>query len=109
MPLNYDQAVRVFETMQGGDEGLRLQVLRTSIRYANIRAEWFLMTAAERLEVDRQRTAAHDAVIDAVNILSRSMVKAGLDNEWRRVLGENRKDIGDFACVLVAHLGVLAR
>ncbi len=95
--------------MQGGDEGLRLHVLRTAIRYANIRAEWFLMTAAERLEVDRQRTAAHDAVIDAVNILSRSMAKAGLDNDWRRVLGENRKVIGDFACFLVAHLGVLAR
>jgi hypothetical protein len=24
-------------------------------------------------------------------------------------LGDNRKDIGDFACFLVAHLGILAR
>jgi hypothetical protein len=67
------------------------------------------MTAAARLEVDRQRTAAHDAVIDAINILSRSMAKAGQDNEWRRVLGDDRKVIGDFGCFLVAHLGVLAR
>ena len=74
-----------------------------------MRVEWSLMSAAERLEVDRQRTAAHDAVIDAVNILSRSMAKAGLDNEWRRVLGDDRKDIGDFACFLVAHLGVMGR
>ena len=109
MPVNYDEAVQVFEAMKAGDEQLCLQVLRTAIRYANIRAEWFLMTTVERLEVDRQRTAAHDAVIDAVNILSRSMAKAGQDNDWRRVLGENRKDIGDFACFLVAHLGVLAR
>jgi hypothetical protein len=37
------------------------------------------------------------------------MAKAGLDNEWRRLLGDDRKVIGDFACFLVAHLGVLAR
>jgi hypothetical protein len=107
--MNYDEAVSVYEAMKAGDEGLRLQVLRTAIRYTNMRVEWFLMTAAERLEVDRQRTAAHDAVIDAVNILSRAMVKEGQDNEWRRALGDDRKVIGDFACFLVAHLGVLAR
>ncbi len=67
------------------------------------------MTAAERLAADRQRTAAHNAFIDAANILSRAMGQAGQDNEWRRVLGDDRKVIGDFACFLVAHLGVLAR
>ncbi len=107
--MNYDEAVSVYEAMKAGDDHLRVQVLRTAIRYTNMRVEWFLMTTAERLAVDRQRTAAHDAVIDAVNILSRSMAKAGLDNEWRRLLGDDRKVIGDFACFLVAHLGVLAR
>ena len=107
--MNYHDSVQVYEALKSGDEHLRLQLLRTAIRYTNMRVEWLFMTSAERLEVDRQRTAAHDAVIDAVNILSRSMRQAGQDNSWREVLGDNRKDIGDFACYLVAHLGILAR
>ena len=107
--MNYQDSVQVYEALKSGDEHLRLQLLRTAIRYSNMRVEWLLMTSAERLEVDRQRTAAHNAFIDAVNILSRAMGKAGQDNSWRQVLGDNRKDIGDFACFLVAHLGILAR
>jgi hypothetical protein len=107
--MNFDDAVQVYEAMAPGDDVLRLQVLRAAIRYTNVRVEWLFMSPAERLEVDRQRTAAHNAFIDAVNILSRSMAAAGQDNGWRRVLTEDRKVIGDFACFLVAHLGCLAR
>jgi hypothetical protein len=107
--MNYHDSVHVYEALKSGDDHLRLQLLRTAIRYTNMRVEWLFMTSAERLEVDRQRTAAHNAFIDAVNILSRAMGQAGQDNSWRQVLGENRKDIGDFACFLVAHLGILAR
>ncbi len=67
------------------------------------------MTVPERLEADKQRTSAHNALIDAINVLSRSMAKAGQDNEWRRLLTDERKVIGDFSCFLVAHLGILAR
>jgi hypothetical protein len=107
--MNYDEAVKVFEAMKAGDEQFRLQVLHTAIRYTNTRVEWLFMTPAERLEVDRQRTVIHNAFIDAVNILSRSMGQAGQDNQWRRLLSEDRKVIGDFACFLVAHMGILAR
>ncbi len=107
--MNYDETVKVFEAMKAGDEHLRLQVLRTAIRYTNTRVEWLFMTPAERLEVDRQRTVIHNAFIDAVNILSRSMGQAVQDNQWRQLLGEDRKVIGDFACLLVAHMGILAR
>jgi hypothetical protein len=108
--MTYQDSVQVYKAIESGDEHLRLQLLRAAIRYSNIRVEWMFMTSAERLEVDRQRTASHDAFIDAVNILSRAMMgQAGQDNSWRQVLGNNRKDIGDFACFLVAHLGILAR
>ena len=107
--MNYDTTVQVFEALKSGDEDLRLQLFNTALQYSNMRVKWLFMTSTERLEVDRQRTAAHNAFIDAVNILSRSMGQAGQDNSWRQVLGENRKDIGDFACFLVAHLGILAR
>ncbi len=107
--MNYSSTVQVYEAMKAGDTGLLADVLRTAIRYSQIRAEWLLMTVEERHETDARRTAAHNAFIDALNILSRAMKKAGQDNEWRRLLGDDRKDLGDFACFLVAHLGVLAR
>jgi hypothetical protein len=107
--MNYSSTVQVYEAMKAGDADLLTDVLRAAIRYSQIRAEWMLMTIEERREVDARRTAAHNAFIDALNILSRAMKKAGQDNEWRRLLGDDRKEIGDFACFLVAHLGILAR
>jgi len=55
------------------------------------------------------KTVSHDAFIDSCNILSRNMAKAGEDNSWREVLGDNRKEIGDFACYLSCILGIKAR
>ena len=107
--MNYDLTVRVLEGMKPGDANLRQQVFRAAIRYANIRVEWLFMTSEERSRVNTQRTDAHNAFIDAVNALSRSMEQAGQNNGWRRWLGDDRKVIGDFACLLVAHLGILAR
>lgn len=107
--MNYNSTVQVYEAIKAGDTDLLTDVLRAAIRYSQIRAEWILLTIEERHEVDARRTAAHNAFIDALNILSRAMKKAGQDNEWRRLLGDDRKEIGDFACFLVAHLGVLAR
>ena len=107
--MNYNSTVQVYEAMKAGEPGLLTDVIRAAIRYSQIRAEWLLMTVEERREVDVRRTTAHNAFIDALNVLSRAMKKAGQDNEWRRLLGDDRKEIGDFACFLVAHLGILAR
>ncbi len=37
------------------------------------------------------------------------MAKAGEDVAWRTVLGEDRKNIGDFACYLHCILGLRSR
>lgn len=55
------------------------------------------------------RTAAHNALIDAANILSRAMVKAGEDATWRRRVGNDRQEIGDWVCHIHAQLGIEAR
>jgi hypothetical protein len=107
--MNYNSTVQVYEAIKAGDPGLLTDVIRAAIRYSQIRAEWMLMTIEERRDVDARRTAAHNAFIDALNILSRAMKKSGQNNEWRKLLGDDRKEIGDFACFLVAHLGILAR
>lgn len=107
--MNYETTIRVYDAMQKGDERLQLQVIRSAIRYSQMRVEWKLMHAEQRLEMSPRRTAAHNAFIDAINILSRSMGREGQDNEWRDLLGADRREIGDFGCFLVAHLGILAR
>ena len=55
-------------------------LLRRAIRYAHLRAERFLADLDARKAMDGTRTRAHDAFIDACNILSREMTKAGEDN-----------------------------
>lgn len=107
--MNYETAVEIFADMRKGDESLRLEVVRAAIRYSQMRVEWSLGDAQLRRDMDRARTAAHDALIATVNALSRSMGNAGLDNEWRNRMGQDRRDIGDFGCFLVAYLGILAR
>ncbi|TWU31623.1 hypothetical protein S225a_20140 [Candidatus Brocadiaceae bacterium S225] len=74
-----------------------------------IRADWRLSPLAERKMVDSSLTIAHNAFFDACNILSRNMAKAGEGVSWRVELGEDRKNIGDFACYLHCISGVEAR
>lgn len=88
---------------------LRQTFVRMALEYAQIRAGWFLLSAEERGLRDNARTLAHNALIDACNILSRNMTKAGEDISWRAELGDDRKVIGDFACCLHALLGLRMR
>ena len=90
-------------------EGLRRALYRKALDYAHIRATWAFLSDGERLEKDRGRTLAHNAFIDACNILSRNMAKAGEDNAWRTLLTDERKTIGDFACWLHALVGIEMR
>lgn len=88
---------------------LREDLIAKAVRYARIRTDWWRMAPEERRAADAMRTAAHDALIDACNILSRNMAKTGEDNTWRARLGDDRRVIGDFACLLHAILGIRAR
>lgn len=92
-----------------GDDELKRELYRRAVNYATIRAEWYFLTPAERLESDPKRTAAHNAFIDACNILSRASYRDKKDNSWRAKLGDDRKVIGDFACYLVYEIGVRMR
>jgi hypothetical protein len=88
---------------------LKDNLYKTAIRYAGIRAKWYVSILGERKEADFDRTSAHNAFIDACNILSRNMAKISEDNCWRAALGDDRKTIGDFACYLHCILGLRAR
>ncbi len=108
--MDYEKAYSIFGDIQKTElTDLLDSLYGSAVRYARIRADWRLSTLDERKRVDSSRTIAHNAFIDACNILSRNMAKAGEDVSWRVELGEDRKNIGDFACYLHCILGIEAR
>ena len=83
--------------------------LKKALGYTTIRCQWETMTREQRIEADKGRTMKHDAMITALNILSRIAENEGIDNSWRERLGEERKRIGDFACFVVYMTGISNR
>lgn len=109
--MTVDQAAIILETIDRSSvaSASRRSWLAAAARYAEIRVAWLLADSSERKALDAPRSAAHTAFIDECNILSRSMVAAGDSNAWRAVIGIEREDIGDFACLLHCVLGLRAR
>ncbi|MCP5524518.1 MAG: hypothetical protein H7A46_23560 [Verrucomicrobiales bacterium] len=107
--MTYEQACNIYEAIEATQHEVRVDLYRLAIRYSAIRAEWILSDSRERQEMDDQRTACHNALIDALNILTRNLAKEGRDVSWRAGIGEDRKDIGDFAVFLAASLAIQAR
>jgi hypothetical protein len=83
--------------------------LEAAVRYAEFRVAWGMVDASGRKAMDPSRTTAHNVFIDECNILSRAMAAAGESNGWRAEIGTDRKEIGDFACLLHAVIGIRAR
>lgn len=77
-----------------------------SVKYAEIRAEWSLMSREQKMDKDPLRTALHNSVIIQVNMLARYLAQIGRSTPWRNLLGNEeedriyRKTIGDFACYI---------
>jgi hypothetical protein len=108
--LEYEAARLCYASIQKSEHVvLRRELFQKALEYANIRAQWNMMSTELRVEVDQRRTIAHNAFIDACNIMSRNMGKSDEDNSWRATLGDDRKIIGDFACYIHCFLGIEAR
>ena len=80
----------------------------SAVEYARIRTDWYLSDKERRIELNERRKASHETLIDSCNILSREMAKNGENITWRDTLGEERVDIGDFACYLYCIIGIKA-
>ena len=88
---------------------LQADLFDAVLRYARLRAEWAVSPLERRVEMDAARFRAHNVLIDAFNILSRAMARAGEDNNWRQELGTERRVIGDVACHMHCLLALSAR
>lgn len=108
--MNFDTAAAIFQAMSRTScEEFRESLIRAGVQYASKRVECALLLMGERGQIEDARTRAHDVFIDACNILSRAMAQKGEDNSWRQTLGQDRREIGDFACFLTAIIGLKVR
>ncbi|MFZ4395143.1 MAG: hypothetical protein ACOYOU_05885 [Kiritimatiellia bacterium] len=108
--MDIERATTAFEAIRATQhKSLRHDLLRAAVNYAHHRAEWSLAEPEQRREMDQARTAAHNAFIDACNILNRQMTKSGEPTGWRETLVTDRKEIGDFACFVTMFVGLAAR
>lgn len=108
--MNYTDAADIYRAIQVTKHiSLADDLLNAAVRYSRIRTDWALASDDQRREMDDMRNLAHTTFIDCCNILSRNMARSGEDNTWRARLGDDRKEIGDFACHLNCLLGIQAR
>jgi hypothetical protein len=113
--MTFDAAEKIFRDIEPESESDKLlrdlfdELTRLAVRYARLRTDWQLSSVEARAELDDQRARAHDALLDSCNILSRAMLTKGNSVNWRAKLGQERGEIGDFACHFHALLGVMAR
>ena len=88
---------------------LKQDLIDVAVRYARLRVDWLLAEGQKQTDIDQDRTRCHNSLIAACDILSRNMETNGEDGSWRKALGDDRRQIGDFACMLHCHLGISAR
>lgn len=105
-------SLRDLESLCEGDENLEpclRSMVSYSLRYTETvcQFEQVVMRGqvsnvdGERAEIERIRSTIHDSTIDSINILSRSLAKAGKDNSWiSRLVSGGRAAYAKFAILI---------
>ena len=98
--MNYEKAIYLLAEIDSSKlTNLKKNFYSAAINYAKIRMDYY-DDVSERPTLEKQRTLSHNVFIDECNILSRNMLKNGENASWRKELGLERKEIGDFACFI---------
>ena len=82
-------------------------MVKAAVRYTTIRAEWYSHPLEERAALDEDRTSAHNRFISMLNTVANMQGEYG--RQWRDRLGNDRKELGDFACYITLFRGLEAR
>jgi len=105
--ISFDSASEIFKDIEESQlVQLRETLYKSAFRYTEYRFHWNFKTFEEKLEVDDERSIAHNAFITNCDIMARNMGNKGESYLWRTKLTNDRKIIGDFACMLVTLLGI---
>lgn len=84
-------------------------VIEAAIKYSHYRANWYSWDIEKRKNEDEYRSSKHNALISRINILARFVKEKEGECNWRDVLGDDRKRIGDFACYITLVRSLNAR
>jgi len=60
------------------------KLIATGIRYSRLRVDWWMLKPHARMELDQERTIAHNAFISSCDILARNMTENNEDENRRR-------------------------
>jgi hypothetical protein len=108
--MELKEAAQIFETLKGSKHiELFNTLMERAVIYSRIRVDWYYAQMHEQIKMDFDRTTAHDEFILSCAALHQKMRESGEDTNWRVKIGSDRKSIGDFACLLHAVIGFLAR
>lgn len=108
--MDIEEANHIYEIISSSKfKSLSDKLVKSAANYAQIRVTWYFSNLDEKIEIDKERTLAHEALIDSCNALARNMKASGEDYSWRATLGIDRKTIGDFACFVHAIIGIRSR
>ena len=83
--------------------------IKSAMEYCYIRNQWEFMNLEQKVDADPGRTVRHNGFIITVDVLARIAEKEGVDNSWRKELGDSRKRIGDLACYIAYITGISNR
>ena len=84
------------------------EMLRSASNYASMRLAWFHMTREEKKEKDSLRSGMHDRFMDNLNILLRYLDRLEINHEG--IFDYNdRKEAGDFACLIAYRMMIESR
>jgi len=87
--MAYAKSLAIIEAIQATKNRQALDDLtQAAIRCARIRTNWSLWSEAERAPSLHSRVAAHNALIESCDILSRTMHQTGENNSWRGEPGQ---------------------
>ena len=85
------------------------RLIPKAVEYSDYRSRWLGMSTIEQNNIERDRACNHDIFVDTKNDLGKYMLDHNMDITWTILLGEDRKNIGDFACYLSYVQGIKAR
>lgn len=107
--LSFDQATALFtdlleqaDTKHADFQFLWEDIVRACAHYTQVRSEWHVTDLETKGRIGRNRTSAHNVVINNLVALERFMSNQGWHTDWATELGlsqadTRRKRIGDFA------------
>jgi len=108
--MDMAEGLQIFEELKKTKHSLLFdKMVRCAVIYARIRAEWYFSKSQQKNDMNDERTMAHDEFIHSYKMLCEKMEETGEDTAWKYAVGFDRRSIGDFACMIHAFIGIMAR